>query len=323
MKIRSSKRILTLLAVTLILAVGFLPTAATYAQADTKLESLRVDIWPEYDRPAALVIYNVTLSPEVSLPAPMTFRIPAAAGRPYAVAWQAPDQGLYDLKYEMDAAGDWIEINFSTPAPDLRLEFYDPEIQKNGSQRTFLFNWPGDYAVDNLSVVVQQPMNATNMTLRPDAGGGRAAGDGLIYHTLVAGPVNAGTTFELTITYDKSDDTLTNPQQFQPAQPVQPVDGSTAGRVTLDQTLPWAVGGAGILLIAGGLIWYWRTNAAGRMPQERGSRRHDRSRSPTAETGPSVGTPTAAAGPSAFCHQCGKKASPGDVFCRSCGAKLR
>lgn len=321
MRIRPSTLIHTLLTLCAVLMLLLFPLTLASAQAEITLESVRVDIWPEYDRPSALVIYNVNLSPGVSLPAAVTLRIPAAAGQPYAVAWQSPDQGLYDLKYEMTAAGDWIEISFSTPATDLRLEYYDPEIQKTGSQRDFVFNWPGDYTVQNLSIMVQQPVTATSMSLRPDAGGGRQASDGMTYHTLVAGQVNAGTTFELAITYEKPDDQLTNPQQFQPAQPVQPVDGATAGRVTLDQTLPWAVGGAGLLLIAGGLFWYWRTYASGKKNFEKGSHRHAHASGAPAGAAPTA--PQAGAGPSAFCHQCGKKASPGDVFCRVCGTKLR
>lgn len=320
MRIRSAKPYLTLLAVYFAFALVLLPFTNASAQAEITLENVRVDIWPEYDRPSALVIYNISISPSVSLPADVTLRIPTAAGQPHAVAWQAPDQGLYELMYEKTISGDWTEITFNTPAPDLRLEYYDPGIQKTENQRTFAFNWPGDYAVQNLSIMVQQPVNATNMKLVPDAGGGRPGSDGLTYHTLVVGQVNAGTTFELDISYEKADDTLTNPEQYQNAQPVQAVNGSTAGRVTLDQTLPWAVGGAGILLIAGGLLWYWKTNTAAKHSREKGVHRHTRTSAAAAEAAPPA---AAGADPSAFCHQCGKKASPGDVFCRSCGTKLR
>lgn len=316
MKFRPTNLLLALLSVYTAFVLGFFPLTNVVAQADITVDSVRVDIWPEYDRPAALVIYNVTLSPEVSLPASIKLRIPAAAGQPYAVAWQSADQGLYDLMYQKNTVGEWIEISFSAPAPNLRIEYYDPEIQKTGGKRDFIFNWPGDYTVKNLSVMVQQPVNATNMSLRPDAGSGRKAEDGLTYYTIAAGEVKAGTTFQLTISYEKPDDSLTNPKQFQEAQPVQAVDSSTAGRVTLDQTLPWAVGGAGILLIAGGLFWYWRTNNAGKQAKEKAVRRHERASAVEAEA-------SGSAGPLAFCHQCGKKASPGDVFCRSCGTRLK
>ena len=61
------------------------------------------------------------------------------------------------------------------------------------------------------------------------------------------------------MSYTKADDLLTSPNQFQPAQANQPINNSTAGRVTLGQMLPWILGSLGLLLIAGGLFWYWRS----------------------------------------------------------------
>ena len=52
------------------------------AQESTSLESLAIDLWPEYDRPSMLVIYKAVLSPEVTLPTEITFRIPVEAGLP-------------------------------------------------------------------------------------------------------------------------------------------------------------------------------------------------------------------------------------------------
>jgi len=313
---------------TFFLALGLLlHPAAVHAQEtplqssqeqEILLDSVSVDIWPEYDQPAVLVIYHVTLSSQVSLPVTMSLRIPAAAGKPHAVAWQSPDKALFDLKYDSKAAGEWTEIQFNTPAPDVQIEYYDPTQKKTGTRRAFTFRWSGVYTVQNLSLQIQQPANATNFTFRPDVGKGQAGDFGLTYYTLLEGKVNAGTTFDLAMSYNKPDDTLTNPQQFQAAQPNQPVDSGTSGRVALDQFLPWGVGGLGLMLIAAGLFWYWRT---GHMPSSTkfvsARPRHARSRSAQASA------PAVSVGNGTFCHQCGKKASAGDVFCRACGTKLR
>ena len=64
------KIILTIL---IILFVS-IPTAG--AQESPSLESLAIDLWPEYDKPGVLVIYKAVLSPEVTLPAEITLRIP-------------------------------------------------------------------------------------------------------------------------------------------------------------------------------------------------------------------------------------------------------
>jgi hypothetical protein len=282
---------------------------------------VRVDVWPEYDQPSVLVIYNITLASTTSLPASLSVRIPAAVGKPAAVAMQDV-AGLYNLNYTIAAAGDWVEVRFTTPVPEVRVEYYDPLV-KNGSTRNFTFRWPGDYAVDNLTIKVQQPIGATGVTFRPDIGAGRVDSDGLTYFTQVIGKVSAGTNFDLVMSYDKASDALTNPQQFTPAEAKQAVDANTPGRVTLFKSISMtkpqlALLGLGLLLIIGGVVWYYQTGARARLAAGAGSggrKRHSRAES----------VPEPAGGPhdGAFCHQCGKKANPGDVFCRACGTRLR
>ncbi len=316
------------LLIIIILALAFLIPGPVLAQ-DTQpvsVTDVRVDIWPEYDKPSVLVIYNVTLASTVTFPVTLSLRIPAAAGKPFAVAWESPDNTLYDIQYDLQTQGEWNTITFSTPSPNVRLEYYDPSLQKDGTKRDFTFRWPGDYTVDNLSLQIQQPVNATGMTFTPDAGSGRIAEDGLTYYTLVAGKVPAGTTFELAMSYTKADDLLTSPNQFQPAQANQPVNNSTAGRVTLGQMLPWILGSLGLLLIAGGLFWYWRSGMV-RKPSSASRPRHASSRAGSTRPSPAPRAPAAAAitadEESSFCQHCGKKAGPGDVFCRACGTRLK
>jgi hypothetical protein len=301
-------------ALVLALLCTALVPSGVQSQGQVTFASVRVDVWPEYDQPSVLVIYNITLSPQVSFPAVVSLRIPASAVRPHAVAMQDP-AGLLNLNYETAAAGEWVEVRFTTQVPDVHVEYYDPNLRRSGQRRDFTYTWPGDYPVENLSLAVQQPSSATQMGFRPSMGSGVAAEDGLIYYSYQAGSVAAGTEVNLEIWYEKPDDALTSPDQFQPAVPAAPIDASTDGRVTLDQVLPWALGGLGLLLIAAGLLWYWQT---GRNPQpvgRAGRSRHARRESP--QPAP------AANGDSIFCHQCGRKAGGSDKFCRTCGTKLR
>ena len=140
------------LLIIIILALAFLIPGPVLAQ-DTQpvsVTNVRVDIWPEYDKPSVLVIYNVTLASTVTFPVTLSLRIPAAAGKPFAVAWESPDNTLYDIQYDLQTQGEWNTITFSTPSPNVRLEYYDPSLQKDGTKRDFTFRWPGDYTVDNL-----------------------------------------------------------------------------------------------------------------------------------------------------------------------------
>lgn len=104
-----------------ILALLFLFTllvpATVQAQREITLSVLEISLWPEYDRSSILVIYHATLPPEVSLPVELTFRIPAAAGDPNAVAIRQVDGALYSVAYERQVNGDWGLITFTATAP--------------------------------------------------------------------------------------------------------------------------------------------------------------------------------------------------------------
>ena len=84
------RRLLVFCILLLILA---LPTPARVAAAPllqeaVSIQTLQIEVWPEYDRPAALVIYHITLASSVKLPAELSVRIPASTGGPSAVAEQ-------------------------------------------------------------------------------------------------------------------------------------------------------------------------------------------------------------------------------------------
>lgn len=282
-------------------------SAPAQAQDEVSFESLLIDIWPEYDQPAVLVIYHITLAPETTLPVKLAMRIPSAAGVPHAVAMQ-DQNGLYNLAYETNATRDWTEISFTTPVNEVRIEYYDPTISRSGIERSFVYRWAGDYTVENLTIQLQRPSSAANLRIKPDMGSGRIGEDGLTYYTYLAGKVKAGTTFELSFTYEKGNDDLTSPGQFQPVEPSQPIEINPAGRFDPILLLPWVIAATGLLLVAAGLVWYTRTGRT-RAPVSR--RRHR-----PADDEPNHGE-------AVYCHHCGKKAAPGDAFCRTCGTKLR
>jgi hypothetical protein len=271
------------------------------------IQTLEIDVWPEYDRPEVLVIYRITLSAQTRLPAEMTLRLPVSSAGPSAVAEQTAN-GLFNLEYsEVERNSDWITIRFTTTLPQLQIEYYDNAITKADDQRGYIFRWPGDVQVDDLLIKVQQPRTAAGLTLEPNTGSTTTGQDGLIYFDVPLGKVLAGNAFQLRIRYQKTDDELTLNSGFEQVTPVNP--SNPVGAPAFPQLLPWLLGGLGLVMIAGGVFWYLRgTRPAAAYP----SRPRHRSTPTSSETDDAV-----------FCHQCGKKAAPGDIFCRACGLRLR
>jgi hypothetical protein len=287
---------------------------ATQAQAEAKLSSLEVDLWPEYDKPNMLVIYKATVSPEVTLPVEMVFRLPVNAEVNAVAVRELDGSGLLNAVYDRQVSGDWAQLTFTASTPQVQIEYYDPGLQRDGTQRRFEYRWPGDYAVDALVIQVQQPTGASEMRISPGLGTGQQGGDGLTYYTADVGSLAGGSTFEISLEYQKPDEKLS--VEDLEVRPSGPVASQASSLVDWRQYLPWILGGLGILLIAGGGLWYWQSRKAF-APVE--SRRRRRVASPSA--GEAQAAPEA--GGAIYCHQCGKRASPGDRFCRSCGSRLR
>jgi hypothetical protein len=283
------------------------------AQSGVTIDSLEIDLWPEYDRPEMLVIYKILLSPQVPLPAELSLRIPTRVGEPNAVA-ERQGQDLFVVSYEREVQGEWSQVRLTATAPEIQLEYYDPALEKDGRQRQFGFRWPVDYPVQSLTLQVQQPADASGLQVSPGLGQGVESADGLVYYTAPLGALQAGREFELELSYSKETDALSVEVQNLPVEPSAPIDETTPGRVTLRSSLPWVLGGLGVLLIATGVWWYAQLGRAKSAPAQ--VRRRRRAASPEVEAadGPDGGV---------FCHQCGKRAGPGDRFCRACGTRLR
>lgn len=293
----------------MVLSLQVIPASA---QGVVTFERMHIDVWPEYDRPDVLVIYRIQLSPQVSVPAQVSLRLPREAGAPYNLAWQDMDGLLYNLSYSSEVQGDWIKVTFTTPSASIQLEYYDPRLERDGEQRRFQYSWTGDYSVNAMSVSILQPLNASGMQIFPNFGTGLAREDGLVVFTNSIGEVSAGTTFRVTLRYTKPDDELS--VGLQPVQPVQPLDGTAPGRVGIGSTLPWALAAFGVILLVAGLAAFLVNRQQlflGRKP----SKRH--------KTAQNNVEKSEAPGEMIYCHQCGRRAARGDLFCRTCGARLR
>ena len=287
-----------------------IPTVA-HGQTNPTLSVLEISLWPEYDRPEVLIIYHAALSSEVSLPTEVTFRIPRAASKPNAVAVGPAQGSVGDVPYTTQVDGDWMLITFTAAMPVIQFEYYDPTLRKDGTARHFEYQWPGDYPVQALAVEVQQPLGATDMRISPALGNAAARQDGLLYYHSEVGTLAAGQTFRLSFDYQKESEALSVENlQVQPSAPLTP---QTTGRVDVMKALPWVLGGLGILLLVGGIVWYVQSGGVkpAASPERR---RHRPARQEIGESPTDSGV---------YCHQCGKRAAAGDHYCRSCGTRLQ
>ncbi len=299
--------------ITLLALIVLIPSAQ--AQESPSIDTLVIDLWPEYDDPSMLVVYKAELSAEVSLPAEITFQMPVQAGAPAVVAVGPDANSVADVVYDTRVMGDWLEISFIATTPAIQFEYYDPGLLKEDAQRSFEFTWPGDYAVDSLILQVQQPLGATDVTVTPAMG--RVVQDtvGFVYTIIEVGELDQASVFDIGLNYLKVSDALSIESfEIQPSATITP---GTSVPLNLDQWWVWLLIALGLILIGGGGFWYWRMGRqeSGRQEPDPKKRRHHKTSVQDADG--------VSSGNAIYCHQCGKRADARDHFCRSCGTRLR
>ncbi|MEM7112978.1 MAG: zinc ribbon domain-containing protein [Chloroflexota bacterium] len=288
------RRLFLLFTVHFLLFTSLTVNAQTEA---TAVQFLGVELWPDYDQPAVLVLLTGTLPPDTSLPAAVTLPLPASS-QLNAVARITADGIMVD---DIDFSQQADSVRFITPDLQFRVEYYVPYVsEENG--RSYTFSWQSSLAVAQLTTTIQQPAAATNLTISPTAVNvNNARSDGLAYHNLPTVDVPANTPYTVVIQYSMSEPRL-SVELFETAS------GPPAAVPTPASTTP-SLNTYFILAIVSGVFvigyvgWHMFQRQA----------KHSR-RGRTRPIKPQKAR---------FCHQCGQKASGKDKFCRSCGEKLK
>lgn len=293
---RASALATLILAVMLIPAVAAAPAGGGAAKNAPRLESVQIEIWPEYDRPAALVILKAELAGDVGLPAAVSLRIPASSGGPAAVAFAIAKTGqLLNLKHDRSDAVDFITLRFTVPERFFHVEFYD-RLATGANERNYKYLWPGDLPVSSLDVIVQEPAGASDFSVQPALGASATGADGLRYRSAQLGAVKQGAPLPIEIRYTKADP-RTSVEILKRNAPAPGPQATRADGATEYSRLYLALGAAALLMAGLGTVYFfwWRRRAR-----------------------PRVGS----AGGGAFCAKCGNAVAAGDRFCSKCGAAL-
>jgi len=293
----------------LLLGLTIFPLTAG-AEGGTRLKSINIELWSEYDQPSMLVIHEFVLAESASLPTKVTLRFPKD-GNLIAVAFQSAGSLINAQFSGPEAQGNWQTVTLTVDSYDpYRIEYYQP-LTRDGNKRQFTFKWFGDYYVQKFDVNLLLPADSTGIVTSPALDSAGASSDGLNQVGSVSrGEMKMGKSFEFTLEYERTSDALANPGQSNPVQPSEPIGPNTPGRVSTDQ-LPWIIGGAGLALIVIALFTYWNSARSRERTSTRSGSRPRRQHAEKSSDG------------QVYCHECGTRAQAGDRFCRTCGSRLR
>jgi hypothetical protein len=287
----------------LMLTLWFIYPVLASAQTEIHLSKLKVQLCPEFDQPSMLVLYDFEVTAATPLPARVTFRIPRAGNLIAVAAMQNGE--LVNPNFEGPSVnGDSKTFTLIVDSlTTYHFEYYQPLVRR-GELRQFSYAWAGDYAVDEFTIRVQQPLDTTSFVTQPPLKPSVDSLDGLTYY--VNQPINlpAGQRYVLDLEYAKTSDALTVPAST--IQPSGSLDENTAGRITAGDYIPYLILVVGILLIMAGIGYYYMSGRIRRFKPRRLRAAAPESRESDV-----------------YCHQCGQRARAGDRFCRVCGTRLR
>jgi len=213
------KRILNVPIILLLLLM--LSPSRGIAQSAAPLESLKISLWSEYDRPGVLVLYEARVSPETESPATIRLPLPKGVDTPHAVAAHFPDGQLDDnVEWHVVLEGTQAFLDVETPTTGVWVEFY-VALDVQGANRSFEFLIPGGIEIADLTVEVMHPVGASDVRITPE-GKVEQAEDGLVFTNIDLGAQSASDGQEIALNYSKPSSTLLSaPLQLGSASPLE------------------------------------------------------------------------------------------------------
>jgi len=321
-------RVLTVLLIVIAWALAGVQGAG--AQTPIRIASMSIGLWPEYDKPGVLFIYTGRLAPDVKLPVRLTFAIPKSSGGPSSTAGIDAQGNYRYLQYQTVEQGDLLLVSYTCPYPAFQFEYYDNQLVIQGNERKLDYVYTADFAIDALTLEIQQPIGASGLQTQPPATSTQNR-DQFVYQYVNVGPLAAGQTTRLTATYVKSDARLSGEILGLPTpSSVQFEDipkAATPAGLPTSTVILIAVTVVAVAAVVGVYLWSQGRQkrrpavAATPAPARRKGKRA-RATQPAANSPP--GRPAApASSANAYCHQCGRGLKADEIFCPACGARRK
>lgn len=297
--------ILFLLIVLATLVSPGLPVKLAFAQPEINLSRVQVSLLPEQEPEAMFVIYDIELDSGIPLPIDLSFQIPEDA-ESLMVSIDIGDSQTTTVEPEVSTEDNWQDIRFSTTSPRIQIQYLDPNLTISDAQRTFSFSWLPRYPVNSLSIQILAPVEAGDLiTDLPSFKRGEDQ-EGFHNYSADVGAVSANKRFAFELSYTVDSDNLAT--ALVKVSPMMPVNQATPGRAPSPlSVVMWLIAvSLTVLVLVAFYYWWFQINIQGK---------RDRMVQGVVIMNPAREV--------VFCHECGMRSRPGDVYCSNCGTELR
>jgi len=279
-------------------------------QAQPAIKNFTISVWPEYDHPGVLVIFNGRMDvqdipTEVIFPVPDRSRFALVAGSTDTTA-----NRMIPIPIQDSANGK--EIRFSVVQPEFHVEFYYNPFEEGSTHRHYAYDFTSNLGIDSLIVLLQQPITAQSFQAQIPVEQQLQDNHGIIYYQTRYDHVAPGKSIHMEAQYE-------NPQGQLTTDVLQAQMGGSQEATGSNQDQRSGTRGPSIwlmfvivALVAGALFFITKSRAK-----------------PVSESAGSAGvstTDTTDAGETQpespgqqFCIHCGESIPKGAKFCTKCG----
>lgn len=138
---------------------------AFYEAPGLEIGRMKVSIWPEYDEPQLLVIYEGRFKDPSRFPTKARFIVPKGAEISDACS-PSPQGGHFCQLFDVENKGNVDEVSLRLPYNNFFLSFYYNPL-KGGEVRDFVYPIRSNYPVDVMEVNIQEPLRSTGFRVDP------------------------------------------------------------------------------------------------------------------------------------------------------------
>ena len=148
-------------------------SGTTEPTSPTSIGRMRLAIWPEYDDPGVLFIFDGRFSEETPLPAKPVFNIPKDAVISDVCSLSPKGQHFCQL-YKTSVSGEVQAVTLTLPYANFYLSFHTPPLSPtvgpSAERKHFEYRFQSNYTIGELEVDIQAPLRAEGFALSSEGG---------------------------------------------------------------------------------------------------------------------------------------------------------
>ncbi len=194
--------------------IPFVPSSLAAQGSELAWKDLDLQVWPEYDDPRVLVIYNGTLT-NISgkeYRGRVYFNIPKGITvNEIQMACEIVNGGHQCQPYEIEDKGDYQVLSWKLTRPvapgedyPVWLEYYYNPLT-GSPDKTMTFDYIPYYKTENVKVTVKEPLKSTNFKIDPAPTSTGQDGEGFNNYIYNFQNIDANTPVKLNISYTRSE----------------------------------------------------------------------------------------------------------------------